>query len=131
MKKLSYLIVLCVGLIGYTINAKTFSVTANIPANGTTTVNGVQVISSSSGSVNNVGFSNTVKIYFRPEQKEVIIISTEKLKGYRIYDGSGKLVISSSSLIGRLHHVDVSSVRTKFFVVSVETESQVVNQVIE
>lgn len=263
MKKFSYFMILWAVLIGYTANAQTCSATANIPANGTTTVSGVQITSSSSGSVNNTPISigtcdgsnissgslvvgdpspwsitltfnkpvndlvivlwaaggsgttenfifnsnggvvsissnnscnstingniiigggsgdfgegtfkisapnafttltingaggsggsllglcsssfstlsvndvngkaksNTVDISPNPVKSMMTITSKENLKGYKVFDGLGELVMSSSSLKGSKHEVDISSIKTGSYIITVETENQKVNK---
>jgi hypothetical protein len=55
------------------------------------------------------------------------ITSKEALKSYKIFDQSGRLVISSS-LKGNKQEINISSLKTGNYVVSVETQKQTVNK---
>ncbi|CAA7196679.1 T9SS type A sorting domain-containing protein [Chryseobacterium potabilaquae] len=66
---------------------------------------------------------NAVTIYPNPVKNMISISSKENLKSYKIIDGSGKLVLSSS-LKGNKQEVNLSSVQTGTYVISVETDKQ-------
>lgn len=70
----------------------------------------------------------TVDISPNPVKNMMTITSKKNLKGYKVFDESGKLVISSSSLKGNKHEVDISSIKTGNYIVTVETENQKVNK---
>ncbi|WP_228442045.1 T9SS type A sorting domain-containing protein [Chryseobacterium nematophagum] len=77
--------------------------------------------------VNNTVESNDVTIYPNPV-KNMMTISSKKehLKSYKIFDESGKLILSSS-LKGNKQNVNLSSIKSGHYVVSVETEKQTIN----
>ncbi|MBT2619267.1 T9SS type A sorting domain-containing protein [Chryseobacterium sp. ISL-6] len=71
---------------------------------------------------------NTVSIYPNPAKNLIVISSKENLKSYKMYDEAGRLVLSSSSLKGNKLEVNLSSIQTGNYVVSVETEKQTVTK---
>ncbi|WP_294285240.1 T9SS type A sorting domain-containing protein [uncultured Chryseobacterium sp.] len=66
---------------------------------------------------------NSVSIYPNPA-RNILTISSETLKSFRIYDEAGRLIRSESSLKGNQLDVNISSVQTGNYVVTVETEKQ-------
>ncbi|MEY8760823.1 T9SS type A sorting domain-containing protein [Chryseobacterium tongliaoense] len=70
----------------------------------------------------------TVRIYPNPAKSVIVISSVENLKSYKIFDEAGRLVLSSSSLKGNKLEVNLSSIQTGNYVVSVETDKQTVNK---
>lgn len=71
---------------------------------------------------------NTVSIYPNPAKTMIIISSKENLKSYKMYDEAGRLVISASSLKGRNTEINLSSIQTGNYVITVETEKQAINK---
>ncbi|ASW73400.1 zinc metalloprotease [Chryseobacterium piperi] len=69
---------------------------------------------------------NTVNIFPNPAKNMITISSKENLKSYKMYDAAGRVVLSSSSLKGNKLEVNISSVQTGNYVVSVETDKQTV-----
>lgn len=78
--------------------------------------------------VNGKAKNIAVDISPNPVKSIMTITSKENLKGYKVFDESGKLVISSSSLKGNKREVDISSIKTGNYIVTVETENQKVNK---
>ncbi|WP_246008661.1 M12 family metallo-peptidase [Chryseobacterium lactis] len=72
--------------------------------------------------------NNSVGIYPNPAKNAIVITSKEALKAYKIYDESGRLVISASSLKGTQHEVNLSSIQTGNYVITIETVKQTVNK---
>jgi hypothetical protein len=78
--------------------------------------------------VNDVNVKNdAVDFYPNPAKNMATITSKEALKSYKIFDQSGRLVISSS-LKGNKQEINISSLKTGNYVVSVETQKQTVNK---
>ncbi|MFP7655005.1 CUB domain-containing protein [Chryseobacterium proteolyticum] len=69
---------------------------------------------------------NTVNIYPNPAKNMIVISAKENLRSYKMYDEAGRLVLSSDSLKGNKSEVNISSIQTGNYVVSVETEKQTV-----
>ncbi|MDR4894116.1 MULTISPECIES: M12 family metallo-peptidase [unclassified Chryseobacterium] len=103
----------------------------------------VEFFSNESGTANgwNAGFlckflgvedietnNNTVSIYPNPAKTMIIISSKENLKSYKIFDEAGRLVTSASSLKGSKTEINLSSIQTGNYVISIETEKQTVNK---
>jgi hypothetical protein len=72
--------------------------------------------------------NNAINIYPNPAKNMITLSSKERLKGYKIYDESGRLVISDSSLKGNKQEVDLSSIQTGNYVITIETEKQTINK---
>lgn len=58
----------------------------------------------------------------------IVILSKDVLRSYTIYDEAGRLVMSASSLKGNKQEVNVSSIQTGNYIVTVETDKQTVNK---
>lgn len=71
---------------------------------------------------------NTISIYPNPAKNMIVISSKDTLRSYKIYDEAGRLVISASSLKGNKQEVNVSSIQTGNYIVTVETDKQTVNK---
>jgi hypothetical protein len=69
---------------------------------------------------------NSINIYPNPAKSMIIISSKENLRSYKIYDEAGRLIISKTSLKGNKQEVNISSIQTGNYVVSVETDKQTV-----
>lgn len=69
-----------------------------------------------------------VSIYPNPAKNIIVISSKDALKSYRIYDEAGRLVMSASSLKGNKQEINISSMLTGNYVVTIETEKQTVNK---
>lgn len=67
---------------------------------------------------------NSVSIYPNPARNILTISSKEALKSFSIYDEAGRLIRSESSLKGNKLDVNISSMQTGNYVVTVETEKQ-------
>lgn len=67
---------------------------------------------------------NSVNIYPNPAKNSITISSKEALKSFRIYDEAGRLIKSESALKGSWVEVNISSMQTGNYVVTVETEKQ-------
>lgn len=67
---------------------------------------------------------NSVSIYPNPAKNSITISSKDALKSFKIYDESGRLIRSESSLKGSRFDVNISSMQTGNYVVTVETEKQ-------
>ncbi|AZA76726.1 T9SS C-terminal target domain-containing protein [Chryseobacterium sp. G0186] len=72
--------------------------------------------------------NNSIDIYPNPTRNMIILSSKEKLKGYKIYDEAGRLVRSDSSLKGNKQEINLSSVQTGNYVITIETEKQTINR---
>ncbi|KMQ64998.1 zinc metalloprotease [Chryseobacterium angstadtii] len=72
--------------------------------------------------------NNAVSIYPNPAKNMMIISSKEALKSYKVYDESGRLVLSASSLKGNKQEINLSSIQTGNYIVTVETDKQTVNK---
>ncbi|KMQ67294.1 hypothetical protein ACM39_14170 [Chryseobacterium sp. FH2] len=75
-----------------------------------------------------LGVEDTVGIYPNPAKTMITISSKENLKSYKIFDASGRLITSASSLKGNNAEVNLSSVQTGNYVITVETEKQTVTK---
>lgn len=71
---------------------------------------------------------NMVSIYPNPAKTTIIISSKKNLKSYKIFDEAGRLVTSTSSLKGTKTEINLSSIKTGNYVISIETEKQTVNK---
>lgn len=71
---------------------------------------------------------NSVNIFPNPVKNKVTISSKEGLKSYKIYNESGRLIQSASSLKGNKIEVNLSSIQAGNYVVSIETEKQTINK---
>lgn len=71
---------------------------------------------------------SSIHIYPNPAKNMIVISSKEGLKSYKIYDEAGRLVLSKSSLKGNKIEVNLSSIQTGNYVVSVETEKQTITK---
>ncbi|WP_228443195.1 T9SS type A sorting domain-containing protein [Chryseobacterium nematophagum] len=67
--------------------------------------------------------SNTVDIYPNPVKSRMVISSKEILKSYKVFDESGKLILFSS-LNGNEKEINLSSLKTGNYIISIETEKQ-------
>ncbi|MFC3157751.1 Por secretion system C-terminal sorting domain-containing protein [Chryseobacterium arachidis] len=67
---------------------------------------------------------NSVNIYPNPAKNVITISSKDALKSFKIYDEAGRLIKSESSLKGTKFDVNISSMQTGNYVVTVETEKQ-------
>ncbi|CAI8803981.1 M12 family metallo-peptidase [Chryseobacterium sp. IT-36CA2] len=72
--------------------------------------------------------NNSIDIYPNPAKNMITLSSKEKLKGYKIYDEAGRLVLSDSSLKGNKQEINLSSIQTGNYVITVETEKQTINK---
>ncbi|MBB6330438.1 hypothetical protein HNP24_001388 [Chryseobacterium sediminis] len=72
--------------------------------------------------------NNSIDIYPNPAKNMITISSKERLKGYKIYDEAGRLLASDSSLKGYKQEINLSSIQTGNYVITVETEKQTVNK---
>lgn len=71
---------------------------------------------------------NSVDIYPNPSRNMVTISSKEALKSFRIYDEAGRLIRSESLLKGNKAEVNISSMQTGNYIVTVETEKQTITK---
>ncbi|MGE8528884.1 T9SS type A sorting domain-containing protein [Chryseobacterium rhizosphaerae] len=71
---------------------------------------------------------NTISIYPNPAKTMIIISSKENLKSYKIFDEAGRVVASASSLKGNKTEINLSSMLTGNYIISIETEKQTVNK---
>lgn len=71
---------------------------------------------------------NIVSIYPNPAKNSITISSKETLKSFKIYDEAGRLIKSESSLKGSRLDVNISTMQTGNYVVTVETEKQKVTK---
>nr|WP_315032236.1 M12 family metallo-peptidase [uncultured Chryseobacterium sp.] len=71
---------------------------------------------------------NIISIYPNPAKTTIIISSKENLKSYKIFDEAARLVASAYSLKGNKTEVNLSSIQTGNYVISIETEKQIVNK---
>lgn len=69
-----------------------------------------------------------ISIYPNPAKNIIVISSKEALRSYKIYDEAGRLVMSASSLKGNKQEINISSMFTGNYIVTVETEKQTVNK---
>ncbi|WP_345208237.1 T9SS type A sorting domain-containing protein [Chryseobacterium ginsengisoli] len=67
---------------------------------------------------------NSVNIYPNPARNVITISSKDALKSFKIFDEAGRLIKSESSLKGNKFDVNISSMQTGNYVVTVETEKQ-------
>ena len=70
---------------------------------------------------------NTVGFYPNPVKNNMVISSKEAMKSYKIFDKAGRLLISSP-LKGNKQEVNLSSLKTGNYVISIETEYKTVNR---
>lgn len=75
-----------------------------------------------------VGKDNSVNIFPNPAKNIVTIFSNEGIKSYKIYDESGRLVSSLSSLKENKVELNISLFETGNYLLSVETEKHVVTK---
>lgn len=71
---------------------------------------------------------NIIDIYPNPAKTMIIVSSKEGLKSYKMYDEAGRLVTSASSLRGNKTEINLSSMQTGNYVISIETENQTINK---
>jgi hypothetical protein len=71
---------------------------------------------------------NSVSIYPNPAKNMITISSKDALKSFKIYDEAGRLIKSEPSLKGTKFEVNISSMQTGNYVVTVETEKQKVTK---
>lgn len=71
---------------------------------------------------------NIIDIYPNPAKTMIVISSKEGLKSYKMYDEAGRLVSSASSLKGNKTEINLSTMPTGNYVVSIETEKQTVSK---
>lgn len=71
---------------------------------------------------------NTITVYPNPAKNMIVISSKDVLRSYTIYDEAGRLVMSASSLKGNKQEVNVSSIQTGNYILTVETDKQTVNK---
>ncbi|KQT23374.1 zinc metalloprotease [Chryseobacterium sp. Leaf405] len=64
---------------------------------------------------------NSVNIYPNPAKNAITISSKDALKSFKIYDEAGRLIKSESALKGTQFNVNISSMLTGNYVVTVET----------
>ncbi|PXW18140.1 putative secreted protein (Por secretion system target) [Chryseobacterium sp. CBTAP 102] len=72
--------------------------------------------------------NNSIDIYPNPAKNMITVSSKERLRGYKIYDEAGRLIISDSSLKGNKQEINLSSIQTGNYVITVETEKQTINK---
>jgi hypothetical protein len=72
--------------------------------------------------------NDAISIYPNPARNMMIISSKEGLKAYKIYDEAGRLVLSESSLKGNKQEVNLSTIQTGAYIITIETEKQTVNK---
>ncbi|MGH1517361.1 M12 family metallo-peptidase [Chryseobacterium sp. JK1] len=72
--------------------------------------------------------NNTVDIYPNPAKNKIILSSKEAFKSYKIYDEAGRLVNSASSLKGNKQEINLSTLQTGNYVITVETTTQIINK---
>lgn len=72
--------------------------------------------------------NNMITVYPNPAKNMIVISSKDVLRSYTIYDEAGRLVMSASSLKGNKQEVNVSSIQTGNYIVTVETDKQTVNK---
>lgn len=72
--------------------------------------------------------NNAVGIYPNPAKSMITISSKENLKSYKIYDEAGRLINSASFLKGNKIEVNISSIQTGNYLITVETDKQTVNK---
>ncbi|SHN02969.1 Por secretion system C-terminal sorting domain-containing protein [Chryseobacterium carnipullorum] len=71
---------------------------------------------------------NTITVYPNPAKNMIVISSKDVLRSYTIYDEAGRLVMSASSLKGNKQEVNVSSIQTGNYILTVETDKQTINK---
>lgn len=71
---------------------------------------------------------NSVNIYPNPARNLITITSKDALKSFKIYDEAGRLIKSESALKGTKFDVNISSMQTGNYVVTVETVTQKVTK---
>ncbi|CAA7387083.1 M12 family metallo-peptidase [Chryseobacterium fistulae] len=69
-----------------------------------------------------------VQIFPNPTKNIITISSQEGLKSYKIYDGTGRIIISSSLLKGNKIDVDLSSIKEGNYLITIETEKQIIQE---
>lgn len=67
---------------------------------------------------------NSVNIYPNPAKNTITISSKEALQSFKIYDEAGRVIRSESSLKSNKVEVNISSMQTGNYIVTVETEKQ-------
>ncbi|SEH33191.1 M12 family metallo-peptidase [Chryseobacterium culicis] len=72
--------------------------------------------------------NNSIDIYPNPAKNMIILSSKERLKGYKIYDEAGRLILSDSSVKGNKTEINLSSIHTGNYVITVETEKQTIHK---
>ncbi|PRB85522.1 zinc metalloprotease [Chryseobacterium culicis] len=72
--------------------------------------------------------NNSIDLYPNPAKNMIMLSSKERLKGYKIYDEAGRLVISNSSLKGNKQEINLSSIQTGNYVITIETEKQTISK---
>lgn len=72
--------------------------------------------------------NNPVRIYLNPTKNTLKILSDKNIKSYRIFDQTGRLIISSRPLEGNQQELDVSFIKTGVYIISIGTEEETVNK---
>ena len=72
--------------------------------------------------------NNSVSIYPNPAKNMITILSKDALKSFKIYDEAGRLVKSEAAIKASRFDVNISSMQTGNYVISVETEKQIVTK---
>ena len=71
---------------------------------------------------------NAVSIYPNPAKNMITISSKDALKSFKIYDEAGRLIKSEPAIKGSRFDVNISSIQTGNYVITVETEKQIVTK---
>ena len=72
--------------------------------------------------------SGPVRIYLNPTKNTLKILSDKNIKSYRIFDQTGKLIISSCLLKGNQQELDASFIKTGVYIISIGTEEETINK---
>nr|WP_315032234.1 T9SS type A sorting domain-containing protein [uncultured Chryseobacterium sp.] len=71
---------------------------------------------------------NNISIYPNPAKTMIIISSKEYLKAYKIFDEAGRLITFTNSLNGNKAEINLSSLQTGNYLITIETVKQTVNK---
>ncbi|QIY89825.1 M12 family metallo-peptidase [Chryseobacterium gallinarum] len=106
------------------------AITVKFTSDGGVTANGWNAsFSCSVLAVEDLNVKNSsINIYPNPAKNLMVITAGDPLKSYKIYDESGRLVMANPSLKGKKEEINLSSIQTGNYVITIETVKQTVHK---